>query len=323
MWSLAAQWSGESVDPAAARVIIDELVRAGVNDVVLAPGSRSAPLAIEAARAHDRGDIRLHVRIDERSAGFLALGLAKSGGIPVPVITTSGTAVANLAPAVQEAFHSALPLLVITAHTPARRTARDGANQTIDQVRIFDGVVRWSVDMEAPHGGLGQVAYWRSTVARAFVIANHPWQRGPVHLNIGFREPLVPDGDDTWIEPLTAMTASPSLTRPARPCRSCVPGRWSAGLCSLSRNPSTRSWRTWPMVRCRAVVWSSSATSTIRTTPQRPWNCPRHADGRCTASLRATPAPNTRWRTSRCWPVTLPSSTRTLPRSSSRSARSG
>lgn len=203
-------WHSGRVNPstAAARVIIDELVRAGVNDVVLAPGSRSAPLAIEAARAHDRGDIRLHVRIDERSAGFLALGLAKSGGIPVPVITTSGTAVANLAPAVQEAFHSALPLLVITADRPAE-LRETGANQTIDQVRIFDGVVRWSVDMEAPHGGLGQVAYWRSTVARAFVIANHPWQRGPVHLNIGFREPLVPDGDDTWIEPLDGHDSEP------------------------------------------------------------------------------------------------------------------
>jgi 2-succinyl-5-enolpyruvyl-6-hydroxy-3-cyclohexene-1-carboxylate synthase len=193
---------------AAARVIVDELVRGGVNDVVLAPGSRSAPLAIEAARAHDRGDLRLHVRIDERSAGFLALGLAKASGQPVPVITTSGTAVANLAPAVQEAFHSALPLLVLSADRPAE-LRETGANQTIDQVRIFDGAVRWAVDLEAPHAGTGQVAYWRSTVARACVIANHQWQRGPVHLNIAFREPLVPDGDATWIEPLGGHDSEP------------------------------------------------------------------------------------------------------------------
>lgn len=193
---------------AAARVIIDELIRGGVNDVVLAPGSRSAPLAIEAARAHDRGDIRLHVRIDERSAGFLALGLVKAGGQPVPVITTSGTAVANLAPAVQEAFHSALPLLVLSADRPAE-LRQTGANQTIDQVRLFDGAVRWTADIEAPRVGMGQVAYWRSTVARACAIASHQWQRGPVHLNIAFREPLVPDGDEDWPEPLTGHDGEP------------------------------------------------------------------------------------------------------------------
>jgi 2-succinyl-5-enolpyruvyl-6-hydroxy-3-cyclohexene-1-carboxylate synthase len=200
----------EGVNPstAAARVLLDELVRGGVNDVVLAPGSRSAPLAIEAARAHDRGDVRLHVRVDERSAGFLALGLAKAGGQPVPVITTSGTAVANLAPAVQEAFHSALPLIVLSADRPAE--LRDtGANQTIDQVRAFDGIVRWSADIEAPHSGTGQVAYWRSTVARACTIANHQWQRGPVHLNVAFREPLVPDGDENWVEPLEGHDSAP------------------------------------------------------------------------------------------------------------------
>lgn len=186
---------------AAAQVIIDELVRFGVNDVVLAPGSRSAALAIEAARAHARAEIRLHVRIDERSAGFLALGLAKRSGLPVPVITTSGTAVANLLPAVEEAWSSGLPLVVISADRPAE-LRHTGANQTIDQVRVFDGVVRWSADVESPTRRRGQVAYWRSTVSRACAMANHPWQRGPVHLNVAFREPLVPDGDDRWVESL-------------------------------------------------------------------------------------------------------------------------
>ncbi len=186
---------------AAAQVIIDELVRSGVNDVVLAPGSRSAPLAIEAARAHERGELRLHVRIDERSAGFLALGLAKRSGLPVPVITTSGTAVANLLPAVEEAWFSALPLIVISADRPAE-LRQTGANQTIDQVRVFDGLVRWSADLEAPTRGRGQVAYWRSTVSRACVIASHPWQRGPVHLNVALRDPLVPDDDPGWVESL-------------------------------------------------------------------------------------------------------------------------
>lgn len=176
-------------------------MRSGVDDVVLAPGSRSAALAIEAARADLRSELRLHVRVDERSAGFLALGLAKAGGSPVAVITTSGTAVANLLPAVQEAWFSALPLIVVSADRPAE-LRRTGANQTIDQVRIFDGVVRWSADVEAPTRGRGQVAYWRSTVSRACAIAGHPWQRGPVHLNVAFREPLVPDDDGDWVEPL-------------------------------------------------------------------------------------------------------------------------
>ena len=187
---------------AAARVIIDELVRSGVNDVVLAPGSRSAALAIEAARAHERAELRLHVRVDERSAGFLALGLAKRSGSPVPVITTSGTAVANLRPAVEEAWNSALPLVVLSADRPAE-LRKTGANQTIDQVRVFDGIVRWSADVEAPTRARGQVAYWRSTVSRACAIATHSWQRGPVHLNVAFRDPLVPDDDDMWVEPLT------------------------------------------------------------------------------------------------------------------------
>ena len=186
---------------AAAQVIIDELVRSGVNDVVVSPGSRSAPLAIEAARAHDRGEIRLHVRIDERSAGFLAVGLAKRSGAPVPVITTSGTAVANLLPAVEEAWFSSLPIILLSADRPAE-LRQTGANQTIDQLRVFDGVVRWSADLEAPTRGRGQVRYWRSTVSRACAVATHPWQRGPVHLNVALREPLVPDDDTGWVEPL-------------------------------------------------------------------------------------------------------------------------
>lgn len=186
---------------AAAKVIIDELIRSGVNDVVLAPGSRNAALAIEAARADAAGEIRLHVRIDERSAGYLALGLAKRSGLPVPVITTSGTAVANLVPAVEEALHSRVPLIVITADRPAE-LRQTGSNQTIDQVHLMDGIVGWTCDLEAPSGRVGEVGYWRSSVARACVVATHPWQRGPVHINAAFREPLVPDGDDTWVEPL-------------------------------------------------------------------------------------------------------------------------
>lgn len=189
-------------------MIIDELVRSGVDDVVLSPGSRSAALAIEAARAHQRAEIRLHVRIDERSAGFLALGLAKVSAAPVAVITTSGTAVANLRPAVEEAWFSGVPLIVISADRPAE-LRQTGANQTIDQVRVFDPVVRFAADIEAPTRGRGQVAYWRSTVSRACAMAVHPWQRGPVHLNIAFREPLVPHDGEGWVEALDGHDGLP------------------------------------------------------------------------------------------------------------------
>src|SRR5581483_6770050 len=112
---------------ALATVLVDELMRCGLTDVVLAPGSRSAPLALA---VHDQSRLRLHVRIDERSASFLALGLAKRSGRPVMVVCTSGTAAANFHPAVVEAHEAGVPLLVVTADRPPE--LRDtGANQTI------------------------------------------------------------------------------------------------------------------------------------------------------------------------------------------------
>jgi 2-succinyl-5-enolpyruvyl-6-hydroxy-3-cyclohexene-1-carboxylate synthase len=186
---------------ALARVIVDELVAGGVAEVVLSPGSRSAALAIALAEADERGDLRLHVRIDERSAGFVALGLAKVTREPVAVVVTSGSAVANLAPAMVEASYAGVPLLAVTADRPAE--LRDtGANQTIDQARFFGGAVRWSADVPAADDRPGQVRYWRSVVARAVAVATEPDDTGPVHLNIAFRDPLVPDGDETWVEDL-------------------------------------------------------------------------------------------------------------------------
>ena len=140
---------------AAATVMIDELVRGGVRDVVLAPGSRSAPLAFAALVAAEAGRVRLHVRIDERSAAFLALGIAKSSRRPVPVVTTSGTAVANLHPAVLEASHAGVPLVVLTADRPAGLRGTN-ANQTTDQVRLFGSAVRFFADVPAPYGRPGE-----------------------------------------------------------------------------------------------------------------------------------------------------------------------
>ncbi len=189
----------------AARVLLQELAAHGVRDVVLSPGSRSAPLAHAlAAAASDvpppgAPRLGLHVRIDERSAGFLALGLAKSAaatGAPrgVAVVTTSGTAVANLHPAVLEAHHSGLPLVVLTADRP-HELRGTGANQTTDQVGIFGVATRYAVDLPAPSGRDGESRDLRQVVGRAMSDAlgtrtGHP---GPVHLNLAFRDPLVPD----------------------------------------------------------------------------------------------------------------------------------
>ena len=175
---------------AAAAVILDEFLRVGGRDVVLAPGQRSAPLAVAAASAAADGDCVLHVRIDERSAAFLALGLTRAGGTPVLLMTTSGSAVANLAPAVWEADASDLPLVVVTADRPPELLGV-GANQAADQVRVFQDRVRWEGQLEAPSWRPGVVRYWRSTASQALNAATDAVSPGPVHLNVALREPLL------------------------------------------------------------------------------------------------------------------------------------
>ncbi|MGH3322300.1 MAG: 2-succinyl-5-enolpyruvyl-6-hydroxy-3-cyclohexene-1-carboxylic-acid synthase [Streptosporangiaceae bacterium] len=183
---------------ALATVLVDELVRSGLTDAVLAPGSRSAPLAMA---LHADGRVRLHVRVDERSAAYLALGLGKAGGRAAIVLCTSGTAAANLHPAVVEASQSGVPLLAITADRPPE-LRETGANQTIDQVKLYGAAVRWFCEVGVPETRAGMVGYWRSLACRAWAASLGP-DPGPVHLNLAFREPLVPDGDDTtWPEPL-------------------------------------------------------------------------------------------------------------------------
>jgi 2-succinyl-5-enolpyruvyl-6-hydroxy-3-cyclohexene-1-carboxylate synthase len=196
---------------AIASVLVDELVRGGVREIVLSPGSRSAPLAYAASAAEAEGRLRLHVRVDERSAGFLALGLSKgSGGAPVAVVTTSGTAVANLHPAVLEAHHAGVPLVVVSADRP-QELRGTGANQTTHQPGLFGESVRWAVDLPAPERRQGQVPPWRATVCRALAAATGAagpggsGRPGPVHLNVCLREPLVPDDDpnaEAWPDSL-------------------------------------------------------------------------------------------------------------------------
>ncbi len=186
---------------AVATALVDELVRCGVRDLVLAPGSRSAALAFA---AHAQDGLRLHTRIDERSAGFLALGIARTARRPVVVVTTSGTAVANLHPAVLEASHAGVPLVLLTADRPARLRGTN-ANQTTDQARIFGTAVRDQADLPAGHPGSGevegrQVASWRAVAARAAATARGRLgaRPGPVHLNVQFEDPLTPGTGDGW-----------------------------------------------------------------------------------------------------------------------------
>ena len=201
--------------------LVDEVVRGGVREIVLAPGSRSAALAFAAHAAAVEGRVRLHVRVDERTAGFLALGLAKSSRRPVPVITTSGTAVANLHPAVLEASHAGVPLIVLSADRPAGLRGTH-ANQTTDQVKIFGDAVRAFADVPPGFPGPSereQVASWRSLAARMVATAQGgtTGAPGPVHVNTQLVEPMTPDVDAGWSTDCSGRPHGSPWTTPADP----------------------------------------------------------------------------------------------------------
>ena len=167
-----------------AATLVDEWVRGGVRHAVVSPGSRSTPLALALA-ADER--ITLHVHLDERSAAFLALGIGLASAVPAVLLCTSGTAAANLHPAVVEAHQARVPLLVCTADRPPELQGF-GAPQTIDQVKLYGGAVRWYAEPGAADPA--SAGTWRSLASRALLeaVGSPP---GPVHLNLAFRDPLV------------------------------------------------------------------------------------------------------------------------------------
>ncbi|MEY2850779.1 MAG: hypothetical protein RJA96_650 [Actinomycetota bacterium] len=167
-----------------ARVVVRQIIESGITDVVISPGSRNAPLSLAFFAAAERKLITVHVRIDERTAAFFALGIIKATGKPVVVVCTSGTAVANYHPAVLEAHHTNAPLLLLTADRPAM-LRKTGANQTTEQARIFGKAVRYFADIDGP--------------VYPMDLPLDSLRMGPVHLNLQFDEPLLPDDSSDWI----------------------------------------------------------------------------------------------------------------------------
>jgi 2-succinyl-5-enolpyruvyl-6-hydroxy-3-cyclohexene-1-carboxylate synthase len=168
-----------------------ELVQTGVKDVVVSPGSRSTPMAMVMA---EHPEINIHIHVDERSAAFFALGIAKSTNKPVAILCTSGTAAANYYPAIVEARYSRVPLLVLTADRP-HELREVGAPQAIDQIHLYGQHVKWFADMALPESSNDMIRYARTVCARAAAIASQA-PAGPVHLNFPFREPLIPKIDE-------------------------------------------------------------------------------------------------------------------------------
>lgn len=214
-----------NVNTALASAFAEELVRSGVERAVISPGSRSTPLAVALYR---EPGLEVSVVIDERSAGFFALGAAQAVGMPVALLCTSGTAAANYHPAVAEADLSALPLIVLTADRPPE--LRDtGSGQTIDQIKLYGDAVRWFSEVGCHDADDSGLLHFRSLACRAVSLAAGDPRPGPVHLNFAWREPLSPvevpgsvtAGSPIALEgngrlPLTEVVRSPATPSEAR-----------------------------------------------------------------------------------------------------------
>src|SRR5690349_11021718 len=196
------------------RAFVDELARCGLRSAVTSPGSRSTPLVLTLAR---EPRIRASSLIDERCASFFALGQAKASGVPSVLVCTSGTAAANYAPAVFEAWEARVPLLVLTADRPPE-LREIGAGQTIDQLALYGSAAKWFFDVDDHPASPARLRWLRQLACRAFwtAVSDRP---GPVHLNFALREPLLPDGEMPSEELVPGRAGGrPWITRP-RPRR--------------------------------------------------------------------------------------------------------
>jgi 2-succinyl-5-enolpyruvyl-6-hydroxy-3-cyclohexene-1-carboxylate synthase len=186
-----------------ARTIVQSCLDSGVQQVVIAPGSRNAPLSWAFAQAEKAGLIKIQIRIDERDAGFLALGIAKATRKPVPIVVTSGSAVANLMPAIVEAFHSAVPVIVLSADRPASVRGKS-APQTINQFGMFGTFVKSQIDVTA-----GNTTALDISQVIESTVSGRP---GPVQVNVQFEMPLMPDEKEMAWQPKAPSPYSTSKT---------------------------------------------------------------------------------------------------------------
>lgn len=223
--------TGRNANAAWAGAFMDELARVGVRVLCVAPGSRSTPLVLAAARD---GRFRLVSVVDERSAGFFALGVGKASGTPAAVITTSGTAGANVYPAVVEASQGEVPLLVLTADRPHRLRDTDG-NQAMDQIRLFGTFPRAFFEVAPATLGDAELKHLRGQACRAVALAQGP-PPGPVHLNLPFAKPLEPEEPlgvapfpDVGVRDENLVSPSPGVAPPA----ASEAGRGRAGSLAL------------------------------------------------------------------------------------------
>jgi 2-succinyl-5-enolpyruvyl-6-hydroxy-3-cyclohexene-1-carboxylate synthase len=195
-----------NANTALASAFAEELARGGLRLAVISPGSRSTPLAVALWR---QPEIEVSVIVDERSAGFFALGAAQASGEPVALLCTSGTALVNYHPAVVEADESGIPLLVLSADRPPELRGI-GAGQTIDQIKTFGSSVRWFCEVGTHAADDGGLLHYRSVACRALAAARGETRPGPVHLNLPWREPLAP------VAVAGAVTATDSLALQGR-----------------------------------------------------------------------------------------------------------
>jgi 2-succinyl-5-enolpyruvyl-6-hydroxy-3-cyclohexene-1-carboxylate synthase len=262
-----------SVQATFSATLVDEWARLGVTDAVVCPGSRSTPLVVPLAQR-----LRTHVRLDERSAAFYALGLAKATRRPVLVCVTSGTAGAELHPAVVEAHHARVPLIVCTADRPPE-LHHTGASQTIEQDRLFTVEARWCADPGVP--AAGQEEAWRPLAARAFAESiDGPRGPGPVHLNLAFREPLTEEPGELPppADARAAVEGRPAplaTTKPLEGHGIIVVGGPSFGGADPDKVLAFAAHLGWPVLadplsRCRVEGTIAAADGIVRTQPPLP-----------------------------------------------------